>query len=293
MDAIWPDPSPDDLPIVSPDGTTVRFRRASLSDRLAAFVLDLFLTQLLTSLVALVFFLALHTAGRQLAMGVFVLVSFLLRNVYFAFFELLWSGQTIGKRKLRLRVIARDGGPLTGRAILARNLTREIETFLPLVALTDPRQILPLDPTLGLVLAGSWFAVFALLPALNREHLRCGDLIGGTVVVRMPTTVLLADVAASGRDDALVFTPEQLDIYGIEELHVLESVLRRGEGAESSPVLDAVRDRIVSKIGWSEVGDVSSRTFLQAFYEAQRAHLERKMLFGKRKRRKDGGRLTK
>src|SRR6185369_6862040 len=132
---------------------------------------------------------------------------------------LVWSGQTFGKRKLGLRVISSDGGPLTGQAILARNLTREIEFFLPLVALTNPGQLLSFDERWGVVLAAGWLAVFALFPLLNHEHLRCGDLVGGTVVVRLPPPVLLPDLAEeSSAAHAHVFTPAQLGIYGIEEL---------------------------------------------------------------------------
>jgi len=42
------------------------------------------------------------------------------------------------------------------------------------------------------------------------------------------------------------FTPEQIDTYGIKELHVLEDVLR----AQDSDVLKDVASRIRTKIGW-------------------------------------------
>ena len=69
---------------------------------------------------------------------------------------------------------------------------------------------------LGLALAISWLAVFALLPVLNSERLRFGDLLGGTVVVRIPRQALLSDITgASAAGATFTFTHEQLEVYGI------------------------------------------------------------------------------
>ena len=54
-------------------------------------------------------------------------VAFVLRNLYFIHFELAWQGSTPGKYFTGLRVIERHGGELTPAAIVARNLTREVE----------------------------------------------------------------------------------------------------------------------------------------------------------------------
>ena len=42
-----------------------------------------------------------------------------------------WRGITPGKRVFGLRVIDRGGGALRADAVIARNLMREIEVFLP------------------------------------------------------------------------------------------------------------------------------------------------------------------
>ena len=277
----------DVLAVVSPDGTTVRFRLASASERLAALVIDLFFSQLAALAISLVLLLVAFGGAPYLALAGLLLISFFFRNVYFAFFELLWSGQTPGKARMGLRVISRDGGPLTGQAILARNLTRELELFLPLGAVAAPVQLMPESPLLGLTLALSWLAVFALLPALNRERLRFGDLLGGTVVVRMPRQALLSDVAVvEAAGAAFTFTYDQLEVYGIEELQVLENLLRRP--GDRSELVRAVASRVQRKIRWSAAGHTPPEPFLRAFYEAQRAHLERRMVFGVRKERKTG-----
>ncbi len=145
-----------------------------------------------------------------------------------------------------LRVIARDGGPLTAEAVFARNLMRDLEFYLPVLALLAPQAMLPSAPGWGQLLAAVWLLVFALMPLFNHDRLRCGDLVAGTLVVRAPAAVLLSDLAAARPEAArlqtaahrpsepppppreeLTFTREQLDIYGIHELQVLEDLLSR------------------------------------------------------------------
>src|SRR5262245_4956834 len=162
-----------------------------------AFALDLlfigllFLAGLLVSM--------LLGAGTALELGIAAAMIFLffLRHWYFTYFELRGSGVTPGKRNQRLRVIAQDGGPLTGEMIVARNLLRDIEFFLPLVALLAPEALVPGGRGPGTLLAVSWLLVFMLFPLFNRRRLRCGDIVAGTIVVREPESTLLFDVAES------------------------------------------------------------------------------------------------
>jgi hypothetical protein len=86
------------------------------------------------------------------------------------------------------------------------------------------------------------------------------------------------------------FTRQQLDIYGIHELQVLEDLLRRDDqGVLDGRILEEVCDKIKTKIDWPrERWDVQPRRFLDAFYRVQRARLEQKMLFGQRQERKKG-----
>ncbi len=69
-------------------------------------------------------------------------------------------------------------------------------------------------------------------------------------------------------------------------------MLRRAE-AGSAAGREEIAKRIRAKIGWPEAGQVAPETqridatvFLEAFYAAQRAHLERRLLFGHRRKDK-------
>src|SRR3546814_12137383 len=69
-------------------------------------------------------------------LSIWMLGGFLLRNFWFIGFELGQRAATPGKRLMGIRVVARDGGRLTADAVVARNLIRELELFLPLTMIS-------------------------------------------------------------------------------------------------------------------------------------------------------------
>ncbi|HET7826379.1 MAG TPA: RDD family protein [Anaeromyxobacter sp.] len=270
--------------VVTPEGVPVRFAVALAGDRLGAFVLDLLAILLIVLAIAvpLVLLAMRGLVEGDLVLAVSFLAVFLVRTFYFAFFELAWQGQTPGKRRLRIRAVEARGGPLTAEAIIARNLTRELELFLPMAALFAPEGLFPGAPAWSRLAATGWMLVFGFLPLFNKDRLRVGDLVAGTVVVRTPDAVLLDDLAATRAREALGFTDEQLDVYGVYELQVLEDVLRRRGQAGHEEAIRTVAAKVREKIRWAgePVGD---ERFLDAFYAALRARLERRLLFGKRR----------
>jgi uncharacterized RDD family membrane protein YckC len=282
--------------VVTPEGVPLRFELAGVGDRAAAFLLDgliIVATAVGSMLLLLILFAALSAAGGGAAVNVLLLLTFFfLRNLYFTFFESLWRGATPGKRLLRLRVIDRSGGPLTAEAVFARNLMREVEIFLPLLVLLAPSSVWPGVSGWVQLVSAAWLVILALLPFFNRDHLRAGDLVGGTLVVRAPRVLLLDDLSGDvvPPEARVAFTNEQLDLYGIYELQVLEDLLRR---APNFGTLAEVAARIQAKIGWQRAPGESPEAFLRTFYTAQRARLEQRMLLGERRERKREGRLTR
>jgi uncharacterized RDD family membrane protein YckC len=270
--------------IVTPEGVPLRFAVALAGDRLGAFLLDLLAISgiVLAVAVPLLLLAARGLLEGDLVAAAALLALFLVRTFYFAFFELAWQGQTPGKRRLGIRAVDGRGGPLTAEAIIARNLTRELELFLPAVALFAPEALFPGAPAIARLAATAWMLLVGLLPLLNRDRLRVGDLVAGTVVVRTPATVLLEDLAVARAPAALAFTDEHLDVYGVYELQVLEGVLRRRGQPGHEDAVRTVAGKIREKIGWSDAG-VADEPFLEAFYGALRARLEKRLLFGKRR----------
>jgi uncharacterized RDD family membrane protein YckC len=207
-------------------------------------------------------------------------IAFLIRNFYFIGFELAWRGATPGKRAAGLRVIDRRGGPLVPSAILARNLTREIEMFLPLALLLSSGGAAAGAINLGRLVPGLWLLFFAALPLINRDRMRGGDLVAGTMVIALPRRGLSSDLVESAAQ--FVFTETQLRAYGAFELQVLEELLRRPDAPDSAVLLGEVRETICRKIGWTApVPPRQVVAFLRDFYTAERAYLEREQLYGK------------
>lgn len=269
--------------IVTPEGVPIIVEIADYGERLTAFAIDFAIWTLLTLAVYLpIFALIGATHGSLIAIAIALFLGFLVRNLYFIYFELAWQGATPGKRVVGLRVIDRGGGPLTATAVIARNLTREIEMFIPLGILLQSGRSSSGAVDWSELSLGVWLLFFAALPAINRDRMRGGDLIAGTMVIALPRRALSSDLVE--RTVEFAFTTPQLQAYGAFELQVLEELLRRPPNPETLQVLDEVCDKICRKIGWSEpVPRPQVTTFLRDFYTAERAYLEREQLFGKPK----------
>ena len=81
---------------------------------------------------------------------------------------------------------------------------------------------------------------------------------------------------------------EQLSIYGIHELQVLEDVLRRSPSDQRDRMLGTIYSSVTRKIDWQPPDDrpIPPWLFLQSFYAAQRRHLEERMRHGEKRERK-------
>jgi uncharacterized RDD family membrane protein YckC len=270
--------------LVTPEGVDLRVRLGEASERAAALLIDVAIMAGVLigfSLLTLLAFIGAKGKGDEVIGTVWLLVFFLLRNLYFVLFELTPGAATPGKRAMGLRVAARNGGRLTADAIFARNAMREIELYLPMsFLLTNGDQVGAWINLAGL----AWCGVFLLFPLFNRDRLRVGDLVAGTWVVKAPKHRLVTDLVQSARPShaRFVFTQAQLDAYGVKELHVLEDVLRRYE----IKTVALVAARIRLKIGWKAAPDESDGDFLAAYYAALRGRLESRLLLGKRRKDK-------
>jgi len=275
------DPSRLGRSFVTPEGVDLRLALADGGQRFAAFMIDALL--LIGALIAVTILLGLALAafgarGIEYVAILWLLGFFFLRNCYFIAMELGQRAATIGKRVIGIRVAARSGGRLTADAVVARNLMRELEIFLPLSFLGYQADQ-GLGDALTTLIGFLWAAIFAFFPLFNRDRLRAGDLIAGTWVVRAPRKVLgrnlVAEADRYGHGPA--FSDEQLNIYGVLELQTLEQVLRNSDGSAMATVAATIR----AKIGWD--GIESDAEFLHAYYSALRTRLERNLLFGRRR----------
>jgi uncharacterized RDD family membrane protein YckC len=277
--------------VTTPEGIDLHFGLASVGERAGAYLLDLLFTWGGTFVLVLLVSLATGGGIGNSWLGVILFLGiFLLQTGYFIWFETRRHGMTPGKRRVGIRVMDAGGGTLTAESVVVRLL----EFQLPLVAIAAPEALWPGAPAWARLPALLWLGILGLLPLFNRQRLRVGDLVAGTVVVLRPEGRLLDDLGRTGGvpeadvPEAYAFTPQQLEVYGAYELHVLEDVLRgQAAGGDAVRAQRAVADRIARKIRWrGHLATTETHAFLLAYYKALRAHLEQGLLFGKRKRDK-------
>lgn len=261
---------------VTPEGVDLELKIASAGLRFGALLIDMILIQLALLLFWLLMLWIGVAAQSDVTEVIWMLGAFLLRTFWFIGFELGSRAATPGKRLMGIRVVARDGGRLTADAVVARNLIRELELFLPLMMLGAG---VAQDSVSGwIMLAGVlWSLTLSLFLLFNRDRMRMGDLIAGTWVVMAQRVKLDADIAVDAAGDAMAFSEEELAVYGIFELQELERVLRGRDPRAMRDVADAIRVKIGRPV--AEEDDV----FLLSYYRQLKARLERKLLFGKRR----------
>lgn len=270
---------------IPPEGVPIHFRVAGLGARFAAQLADLAIT---VATVLLILTLA-YSAGAMSVPSLEALAAllfFALRVPYYVATEILWNGQTIGKRLMRVRVISADGRTLSAHAITIRNLMKEMEVFVPGTYLL----LTPALSSLTALIVSLWIILLLAVPLFSRRRQRLGDIIANTLVVEIPRPALLPDIAdrQQAARQRFSFLPHHLDHYGRYELQTLEALLQIEPAPPSSTArrqhdenITRVAETIINKIVYTgTVNPQDYRAFLSAFYAAQRAHLENRRLMG-------------
>ncbi len=265
---------------VTPEGVDLQLELGGAGTRATAFLIDIAIMLLVLIAATVALYVIDEATGGEIAKIVWLIGAFVLRNGWFALFEMSGRGATPGKRVMRLRVVARDGARLTAGAVLARNAMREIEIFLPMSFLGAQAENGTADAFLT-IFALAWSGIFLFFPVFNRDRLRVGDLVAGTWVVQASLRTLAPDLASEAvrwtAQPRRTFPSATLALYGIYELQTLEDVLRTGDPA----TLNSVAATIRRKAALADDGDDAG--FLADYYAALCATLENGLLVGRRR----------
>jgi uncharacterized RDD family membrane protein YckC len=147
----------------TPESVSVGYDVAGVGSRFLAALIDaLVLAVVLAALgiVTLIAGLNLQGTIAYAAVAVGVLIINVVLLGYFVFFEIIWNGQSPGKRAMGLRVIKASGYPITPVTALIRNVVRLVD-WLP-----------------------AFYAVGVITMIANRHARRLGDLVAGTMVIK-------------------------------------------------------------------------------------------------------------
>jgi uncharacterized RDD family membrane protein YckC len=236
--------TPDAVRITTPEQVTITLPLAGVGTRLLAALLDalvmigvilaaLIVIALLDSLIAL----QPHGMSAESVLGAFTLL-FLFGFVftYYAGLELLWNGQTVGKRALKLRVLQDNGTPVDAAAVLARTVVRLVD-------------FLPVGYLVGLVSM-----------IVDGRARRLGDVVGGTIVVREGDSAPTLREIAYGADPAAWGPPapgQEAPVYLLtaDELAAAREFLRRAATfplPERAALAWRVATTLAARIGYRE-----------------------------------------
>jgi uncharacterized RDD family membrane protein YckC len=193
--------------VLTPEYVEFRFTLAGLYARFLAWLLDTVLVLCLTfAFMSVLSLVMMAFPGFASAVG--IVVYFLMDWGYAIALETLWSGRTVGKRLLGLRVIQRSGVRIGFYHAALRNLARPVDR-LPL-----------------------FYLVGGVSALVSGSQQRLGDMLAGTLVVRerrLKIPAALGVTAGEGllADPLFVSRVKRLGTEAREV--VLSAVLRREE----------------------------------------------------------------
>ncbi len=218
----------DYFSIDTPENVAFGYDVAGIGSRFLAALVDTILIIILQLVVNLTLFLLVSSLFDDafednflvwVVAALFGLVAFAFFWGYYIFFEMIWNGQSPGKRWVGLRVIRTDGTPITLTESIIRNLVRLVD-FLP-----------------------AYYGVGVVTMFVNEQARRLGDLAAGTLVVRDRATITLESLAAestsSGPTQPVSATTAALPIERLtnRDIQMAEDFLRRRAELSNRAVL--------------------------------------------------------
>lgn len=224
--------------VMTPEYVEFNFVLAGLMSRFLAWLLDTVVSVLVAAALLTVLsvtLLAFPGFGSALAF----ITWFLIDWGYMILLESLWSGQTIGKRALGLRVIQESGVRVSFFQSLLRNVARPIDR-LPF-----------------------FYFVGAIAALFSRSQQRLGDMLAGTIVVKERKLKAPADLPRAEGDTSLLADSDfcaRVARLGEEEEAVLTSaVLRREELSIEARLglFAAIAARLEAQLGFTKPAHLS------------------------------------
>jgi uncharacterized RDD family membrane protein YckC len=168
----------DRYTIDTPENIELAYVIAGIGSRFLAAIIDslvigavLLILAIITGIFSARSGLSGSAAGSLIA-AIGGILSFAFLWAYYIVFELVWNGQSIGKRAIGLRVVREGGRPITFVNSAIRNLIRIVD-FLP-----------------------AFYGIGVIVMFIDRRARRLGDLAGGTLVVKERRGVTLESLTA-------------------------------------------------------------------------------------------------
>lgn len=235
----------------TPEQTRLRFAVAGIGSRFLAMAIDTLIQIALALLLIIIAVVAglsgvwrFLPGGELWHVAILIAVFFSIYYGYFAIFEILWSGQTPGKRAIGLRVVKDSGRPLTAAETIGRNLMRIVDQM------------------------PGMYGVGVIVVLLNSQNKRLGDFIAGSVAIREASLAQVRPIwHTSQTSNAPAHVPLGADRLTPEELALIDTFLnRRYDLAPDvrSRMAGEIMRRIGGRLSHAPQADMSVETILEA-----------------------------
>jgi uncharacterized RDD family membrane protein YckC len=224
----------EQLKIDTPEQIALELPLAGIGSRFLAMAIDTLIQAALYLLTGLIFLILLPDGfsifsflPKTLGPAIAIFIGFAIYWGYFAIFEIIWKGQTPGKRLAGIRVIKESGRPINAFEAIGRNFLRAVD----------------MQP-------GILYGVGLMCMMLNKQSRRLGDFVAGTVVVHEKPTDEVRPTWNTAIEDTSAASG--LGQVTAEELVLIETYLSRRFELDADVRLRTaiqIADRIKVKTG--------------------------------------------
>lgn len=219
--------------VATPENISFSYDVAGIGSRFLAALIDLAVYLLLTITLAILYTQTQRFITDSIVQSyldaLYVGVTFVLYWAYYIFFELIWAGQSPGKRLIRIRVVRLDGTPAAPSQIIIRNIGRLVDMF------------------------PGFYAVGFIVMFSNERSRRLGDFAAGTLVVRETARLSLKQLneTSANRYHLNDRARAEAEALPINRLSKEQRLLIRDYMARRTKMSDAQRARFALQIGAS------------------------------------------
>jgi uncharacterized RDD family membrane protein YckC len=195
----------DRYTVETPENIELSYEVAGIGSRFLAAIVDS--TLIIFGQALLLYPLSLVAGvtdfSDSVAVAIGAALSFVIVWGYYIVFELLWNGQSPGKRLVGLRVLREGGRPITFLAAAIRNIVRLVD-FLPLL-----------------------YGVGVVVMFVDQGARRLGDFAAGTIVVRERGAVTLASLTQPAAPIATTTTLANIELVNEHDYALVREFLER------------------------------------------------------------------
>jgi uncharacterized RDD family membrane protein YckC len=233
----------DKLTLETPEQLELNYNLARLGSRFIAAAWDSLFIVLLEILLIfavafLVYNIGVDNSLNNWVVGIAIFLAFLIFWSYYVIFEILWNGQSPGKRLAGIRTVRSNGAPITLSESAIRNLVRLVDFFPGL------------------------YSMGVIVMFIDLKSRRLGDFAAGTVVVHERTPVSLDVLGKQVTTDSRLLEPTIANLSTLDEgeVEAVRRFLQRRDTLHNSQHLGAmlarrIREHLGMEVPVLTVGD--------------------------------------